>query len=102
MDLFGQPNTLSRSSVTEILKLSMADRDEYYADPRFADVPLAELLSDEYTAARRALIDSGAASAVRRPGDPRACEALLQPAEAGVLANQASGITNTDTTTCVT
>jgi gamma-glutamyltranspeptidase len=47
LDLFGQPNTLSRSSVTEILKLSMADRDEYYADPRFADVPLAELLSDE-------------------------------------------------------
>ena len=35
------------------MKLAFADRDEYYADPRFSDVPLPELLSDEYTAVRK-------------------------------------------------
>jgi len=32
-----------------------ADRDEHYGDPDFVDVPLAALLSDEYTALRRPL-----------------------------------------------
>src|SRR5262249_11343537 len=31
-------------TVTEAMKLSMADRDEYYADPRFVEVPMKELL----------------------------------------------------------
>ena len=35
--------------VTESLKLAMADRDAYYGDPEFVDVPLSELLSDAYT-----------------------------------------------------
>jgi gamma-glutamyltranspeptidase / glutathione hydrolase len=43
--------------VTEAMKLSFADRDRYYGDPRFVDVPLATLLSPAYAAARRALID---------------------------------------------
>ena len=43
--------------VVEALKLAMADRDEYYGDPDFVDVPLAELLSDAYTEIRRPLID---------------------------------------------
>ena len=34
--------------VIESLKLAMADRDEYYGDPRFVDVPLAQLVSDAY------------------------------------------------------
>ena len=44
------------------MKLGFADRDEYYADPRFAEVPLPELLSDEYTAVRKML---GNAASVR-------------------------------------
>lgn len=54
----------------EALKLAMADRDEYYGDPNFVDVPLAALLSDAYTAIRRPLIEMGQASHEVRPGDP--------------------------------
>lgn len=54
----------------ESLKLAMADRDTYYADPVFEDVPLDELFSDEYTELRRPLIDMAQASHEARPGDP--------------------------------
>jgi gamma-glutamyltranspeptidase/glutathione hydrolase len=62
--------------VTEAIKLAMADRDEYYGDPLFADVPLLALLSDPYTEVRRPLIDMRHASAEARPGDPYAMRAL--------------------------
>jgi gamma-glutamyltranspeptidase/glutathione hydrolase len=67
-------------AVVETLKLAMADRDTYYADPRFLDVPLADLLQPEYAAKRRALIDPKRASIERRPGDPRSGKAVLDPA----------------------
>ncbi len=54
-------------TVTEAMKLAFADREVYYGDPNFADVPLAHLLSDTYAAARRKLI-SGEASLDLRPG----------------------------------
>ena len=57
-------------TVTEVMKLAMADRDEYYADPRFVDVPMKELLSEEYAKIRRPLIDPLRASLELRPGDP--------------------------------
>ena len=56
--------------VAESIKLAMADRDAYYADPAFVDVPLETLLSDEYTEIRRPLIDLQKASTEARPGDP--------------------------------
>ena len=55
--------------VTEALKLAMADRDAYYGDPEFVDVPLSDLLSDAYTEIRRPLIDMQTASHAARPGD---------------------------------
>ncbi|MBI3695719.1 MAG: gamma-glutamyltransferase [Acidobacteria bacterium] len=43
--------------VTEALKLAFADRDARMADPHFVkSVPIAEILSKEYAARRRALI----------------------------------------------
>jgi gamma-glutamyltranspeptidase/glutathione hydrolase len=57
-------------TVTEALKLALADRDEHYGDPDFSRVPAAILLSEPYAAARRALIDPGAADDLPRPGDP--------------------------------
>ncbi|MBM3237674.1 hypothetical protein FJZ31_15395 [Candidatus Poribacteria bacterium] len=56
--------------VTEAMKLALADRDEYYGDPVFADVPLQALLSNQYTDIRRKLIDMRTASKEARPGDP--------------------------------
>ncbi|MBC8444922.1 MAG: gamma-glutamyltransferase [Chloroflexi bacterium] len=68
--------------IAEALKLAMADRDEYYGDPLFADVPLDALLSDEYTRIRRALIDMQAAFQEVRPGDPRNLRPLKAPSKA--------------------
>ncbi|MBC7272340.1 MAG: gamma-glutamyltransferase [Streptomyces sp.] len=48
-------------------KLAMADREAWYGDA--ADVPLAELLSDDYNAARRALVGDKASYELR-PGAP--------------------------------
>ncbi len=63
-------------TVTEVMKLAMADRDEYYADPRFVDVPMKELLSEDYAKIRRPLIDPHKASLELRPGDPDQMKAV--------------------------
>ena len=63
-------------TVTEVMKLAMADRDEYYADPRFVEVPMKGLLSEEYTKIRRPLIDPHKASLELRPGDPYQMKAV--------------------------
>ncbi|MDA0674851.1 MAG: gamma-glutamyltransferase family protein [Proteobacteria bacterium] len=55
-------------TVTEAIKLAAADREAYYGDPRFVDVPIAELLSDAYSRERRKLIDPAKAC----PEMPRA------------------------------
>ena len=55
----------------EASRYSFADRNAYLADPDFFDVPLAGLLSDEYAAERRALIDpEHAATSPVRAGRP--------------------------------
>jgi gamma-glutamyltranspeptidase/glutathione hydrolase len=57
-------------TVAEALKLALADRDAFYADPDFAEVPTTALLSDAYAAVRRGLIDARAANNDPRPGEP--------------------------------
>jgi gamma-glutamyltranspeptidase/glutathione hydrolase len=79
--------------VTEALKLALADRDAYYADPDFADVPMDALLSDAYTAMRRPLINMREASQEARPGDPIG----MKPLKAGGAFEPWVG----GTTTCV-
>jgi gamma-glutamyltranspeptidase/glutathione hydrolase len=57
--------------VTEALKLAMADRERYYGDPDFVSVPLDALLSKDYAAERRKLIDLNKAAPEMPPyGDP--------------------------------
>ena len=56
-------------SVVESAKLAFADREAWYGDPAFVEVPMAELLSRDYARARRALIGERA-SLELRPGSP--------------------------------
>jgi gamma-glutamyltranspeptidase/glutathione hydrolase len=89
-------------TVVETMKLALADRDTFYADPLFADVPLAALLSPEYGAQRQRLIDPKHASLVRRPGDPRGGKAILDPNSDPAARRVAPPIAAArDTTTCV-
>lgn len=57
---------------TEAKKLAFADRARYYADPLFAQVPVAGLLSKEYARERAAGIDMEQAARRDLPGDPPA------------------------------
>jgi len=90
-----RPQTIH--AVIEAMKLALADRDVYYADPLFAEVPLAGLLSQSYANLRRPLIDMEKASLLQRPGDPRAGLPLLAEMEV----RRGLGGPNRDTTTCV-
>ncbi|MCA1221663.1 gamma-glutamyltransferase family protein, partial [Streptomyces sp. 8L] len=56
-------------TVVEAGKLAFADREAWYGDPRFTDVPLADLLSRPYAEERRKLIGD-TASLELRPGAP--------------------------------
>jgi gamma-glutamyltranspeptidase / glutathione hydrolase len=56
-------------TVTECGKLAFADREAWYGDPDFADVPVKALLSAEYAGERRRLVGPEA-SADLRPGAP--------------------------------
>ncbi len=53
--------------VVECAKLAYADREAWYGDPRFTDVPLGRLLSDEYNESRRKLVGADASMELR-PG----------------------------------
>src|SRR5216117_3568359 len=54
------PDTLH--TMIEAKKLVWADRAKFYADPAFAKIPLTKLLSKEYAAERRKLIDPSRAA----------------------------------------
>ncbi len=56
--------------LAEAMKLAFADREWYYADPEFVGVPARGLLSKDYAAERRHLIDLESPSLQLRPGNP--------------------------------
>jgi gamma-glutamyltranspeptidase/glutathione hydrolase len=56
-------------TVVEASKLAFADREAWYGDPDFTDVPLADLLDPDYNAKRAALIGERA-SLEHLPGSP--------------------------------
>jgi gamma-glutamyltranspeptidase/glutathione hydrolase len=53
---------------TEAKKLAFEDRAKFYADPRFTKVPVATLISKNYAAGRRKLIDPDKAAKVYGSG----------------------------------
>ncbi len=54
-------------TVVECVKLAYADRESFYGDPKFVDVPGEALLSEAYNAERRKLVGE-IASLEQRPG----------------------------------
>jgi len=62
------PQTLH--TMIEAKKIAWADRAKFYADPAFAKIPLAGLLSKGYAAERRKLIDPNHAAKQVEAGNP--------------------------------
>lgn len=56
-------------TIVEASKLAYADREAWYGDPRFVDVPINDLLAPDYNARRASLIGKQA-SLDDRPGSP--------------------------------
>ncbi len=79
-------------TVVECAKLAFADREAWYGDPLYTDVPLAELLSAGYAAQRRGLLTEQASGELR-PGSPAGREPRLPAFEiagfGGLVAAQA-------------
>ncbi|HET6854075.1 MAG TPA: gamma-glutamyltransferase family protein [Pyrinomonadaceae bacterium] len=89
-------------TLAEALKLGLADRDRYYGDPNFVKIPMAELLSKDYAALRRPLIDEGRASLAQQPGDPQNMKAVLASAVQTIgRASALPEIERANDTTCV-
>ena len=89
-------------TLAEALKLGLADRDRYYADPNFVKIPMAELLSKDYAALRRPLIDERRASLAQQPGDPMNMKAILASAVQTIgRASALPEIERANDTTCV-
>lgn len=71
LDTLGHNSPAYIHLVTEALNLSFADREHFYGDPDFVDVPIETLLSKPYTRERRQAIDLAKAfGEMPPPGDP--------------------------------
>jgi gamma-glutamyltranspeptidase/glutathione hydrolase len=79
-------------TVIEAVKLAFADRDRYYGDPKFSKIPEQILLSKEYAAERRKMIDPDKASMESRPGNLGA---------SAPMPTDAAGLSDARDTTCV-
>jgi gamma-glutamyltranspeptidase / glutathione hydrolase len=91
--------------VAECMKLAFADREAWYGDPDFVDVPMRTLLSAAYNDARRKLIGDRA-SLELRPGRPDGrvprvlvggCEAAIAGAGIGEPTTTRQGVVAGDT-----
>jgi gamma-glutamyltranspeptidase / glutathione hydrolase len=78
----------------ECAKLAFADRDTFYGDPKFVDVPIEALLSDAYNAQRRKLITDQASLEIR-PGSiegfGKIMKARLADGSRAAVANSGAG-----------
>jgi gamma-glutamyltranspeptidase/glutathione hydrolase len=86
-------------TVIQAIELAMADREAYFGDPAFVDVPVDGLLSKEYAAVRRNMMTPGKAFGEMPPaGDPRndtgaAVEPETLTADAAVVEEKDSNYT---------
>jgi gamma-glutamyltranspeptidase/glutathione hydrolase len=97
----GHNSTSYIHTVTEALKLGLADRDRYYGDPNFVKIP-SELISKDYAGLRRVLITQDRASLAQQPGDPINMKPLLGGAMQTVgRASEVPANQRANDTTCV-
>jgi gamma-glutamyltranspeptidase/glutathione hydrolase len=84
-------------TAVEAVKLAFADRDAYYGDPDFVEVPMDVLLSKEYAAVRREMIDPNKAW----PEMPPAGDTGIQTASVGTRSSDAGPWEGDTSYTCV-
>jgi len=77
----GRNSAETLHAMIEAKKIAWADRAKFYADPEFAKIPLAGLLSKEYAGERRKLIDPRHAAKAVEAGVPPANGAESQARE---------------------
>src|SRR6266550_401040 len=83
------PETLH--TMIEAKKIAWADRAKFYADPDFAKIPLAGLLSKDYAANRRKLIDPNHAAKTVEAGYPEIGAGAPPRRSAGISARGRAG-----------
>ncbi len=88
--------------VTEALKLAFADRHQHFGDPNFIKVPMKGLLSDQYAAHRRGMINADRAWPGMPPaGDPATLADLPQRWMTPAQPDEAPGPGDTTYTCCI-
>jgi gamma-glutamyltranspeptidase / glutathione hydrolase len=97
----GRNSAEALHAMIEAKKIAWADRAKFYADPEFAKIPLAGLLSKEYAAERRKLIDPEHAAKTVEPGVPPAngakSQAMREPLQDSAATPKRSPIDDGDT-----
>ncbi len=88
-------------TLTEAMKLAFDDRNTFYGDPLFSQIPAKGLLSKDYAAARRAQI-APKAELGHRAGDPYAFDpGVPRPAKIYTPHPQGKVVGNTNDTTSI-
>jgi len=85
--------------MVEALKLAYADRDTWYGDPKMVKVPGDILLSKEYAATRRQLIESRASMAFR-PGTMSGVRGM-HPSQVDMASVKIDDVLMAHDTTCI-
>jgi gamma-glutamyltranspeptidase/glutathione hydrolase len=83
------PETLH--TMIEAKKIAWADRAKFYADPAFAEIPLAGLLSKSYAAERRKMIDPSHAAKTVEAGNPENGDGAPSRRSVGISARGRAG-----------
>jgi gamma-glutamyltranspeptidase / glutathione hydrolase len=89
----GRNSAETLHAMIEAKKLAWADRAKFYADPEFATIPLAQLISKQYAAERRKLIEPNHAAKTVAPGNPNAAQSskALDTSISGLVAKIENG-----------
>ena len=91
LDAMGAGSAEWVHTILESSKLAFADREAWYGDPDFSDVPLTGLLDPAYNDERRRLITE-TASLELRPGNPDGRQARLPIYPSALESTAAAGI----------